>query len=101
MTFSETEGDQLKLAGMELAADNNKDRLALARHVAESIGLETGECTADAVGKKLKSLYGIETLGPAAGSIFKTSRWRWSGEFVKSSRVSNHSRLLRVWKYVG
>lgn len=99
-TFDARLSDQLKFEGMERAAFKGRDMLKLARHIAREIGLECGECTADAVGRRLKSDYGIESLGPAAGSIFKTPEWQWTGEFVKSRRVKNHSRLLRVWRLV-
>lgn len=88
---------------MGLAADNAKEQLTLARKVAASIATrrEDRTVTADDVGRVLKEVYGLDTLGPAAGSLFKTPDWEWTGRFTKSKRVTNHSRLLRVWKYVG
>lgn len=88
---------------MGLAADNAKEQLTLARKVAASIAARRGDrtVTADDVGRVLKEVYGLDTLGPAAGSLFKTPDWEWTGRFTKSKRVTNHSRLLRVWKYVG
>ena len=96
-------GEQLKLEGMERAAYSSKELLVIARKVATEIALQRmNQCvTADDVGRVLKNQYAIDSLGPAAGSIFKTSEWEWSGGFVKSKRVTNHSRLLREWRYIG
>ena len=96
-------GEQLRLSGMEMAADNARDYLLLARKVAVEVahGKFDNCVTADDVGRVLKADYGLDTLGPAAGSIFKTGDWEWTGNFRKSKRVTNHSRLLRVWRYIG
>ena len=100
MTFHDTKGEQLRLQGMGLAADNAQEVLAKAREVAASIALRRHDrcVTADDVGRIMKNVYGIDTMGPAAGSLFKTKDWEWSGRFAKSKRTSNHSRLLRVWR---
>ena len=102
-TFSETLGEQLKIEGMELATIPRKEQLEIARTVAAEIATRriTRCVTADDVGRVLQDRYGIESLGPAAGSIFKTSDWAWTGQYLKSKRVSNHSRMLREWKYIG
>jgi hypothetical protein len=103
VTFHDSKGEQLRLKGMGLAADNAKQQLALARRVAAQIALRRKDrtVTADDVGRILQEVYGLDTLGPAAGSMFKTPDWKWTGQFRKSKRVTNHSRLLRVWRYVG
>ena len=101
--FDRKRGEQLKLVGMEMAADNVKEPLELARAVAKEIALLKPDNTvcADEVGAEMESRYGLDTLGPAAGALFKTKDWRWSGRFIKSTRITNHGRLLRVWEYVG
>lgn len=101
--FDEKRGEKLKQQGMEQAADNARDYLHIAREVAQEIAKgRFDRCvTADDVGRVMKVDYGIDTLGPAAGSLFKTNNWKWTGEFRKSKRVTNHSRLLRVWQYIG
>ena len=93
--------EKLKREGMERAEDNAKSALELARELAVSLGIRNRFVNADDVGRLLKKAHGIDTLGPAAGSLFKGSLWVFSGSFVKSKRVTNHSRLLRVWEYVG
>jgi hypothetical protein len=37
-------------------------------------------------------------LGNAAGSIFKTDAWEFSGHWLPSKRKSNHARPVRVWR---
>lgn len=37
-------------------------------------------------------------LGNAAGSIFKTEAWEFSGHWLPSKRKSNHARPVRVWR---
>ena len=87
----------LKRHGMGLAADNKEELLHLARAVARNIAHLHGYAHADMVGRVLRG-YGIRTLGPAAGSIFKGGDWEWTGDWVKSKRITNHSRMLRVWR---
>lgn len=97
--FDALESERAKQEGMRVAADNRLDVLALARSIASDLGAQHGEVHADMVGRVLKDSYGIETLGPAAGSLFKTDQWEFTGRFKKSARVTNHSRLLRVWRF--
>ncbi len=40
-------------------------------------------------------------LGPAAGSVFRGSEWTATGRWLPSTRVSNHARMVRVWRWVG
>lgn len=101
--FHSSRGEQLRLSGMEMAADNAKEYLSLARKVAAQIARgRFDRCvTADCVGRVMKTDHGLDSLGPAAGSLFKTGDWEWTGKFRKSKRITNHSRLLREWRYVG
>jgi hypothetical protein len=98
--FDAARGEQLKFDGMAMAAANNQHVLKLARSVAKEVALgrASGTATSDDVGKILALRYEIPGMGPAAGSLFKTKEWEWTGDFVKSTRVSNHSRLIRVWR---
>jgi len=91
-------GQRLKKEGMAAAADHYSGNLETAREIARRIARSRGVVTADDVGRILKKYWNIDSLGPAAGSIFKGSEWQWTGEFRKSSRVTNHGRLLRVWR---
>lgn len=37
-------------------------------------------------------------LGPAAGSVFKTSDFEFTGKRVNSTLKSNHAREIKVWQ---
>lgn len=93
--------EKKKQEGMRLASMNRVEQLKLARGIARMLAHRNGDVNADEVGGQLYQLYKIKTLGPAAGSIFKEACWQFTGRFVKSARTTNHSRLLRVWRYVG
>lgn len=95
--FDSKRAEQLKQLGMDLGADNARTALHIARQVAEDICRRRGVVNADDVGRVLKHQYGIDTLGPAAGSIFKGKKWRFTGNWVKSKRTTNHSRMIREW----
>jgi len=88
---------QAKEDGMAKAAERKDSSLGLAREIAVEIATKKGIVTADDVGKELAAR-GCRDLGPAAGHIFSDKRFEWTGEFTKSSRVSNHARLLRIWR---
>ena len=101
--FHSTRGEQLRLNGMGMAADNSTEYLSLARKVAATIAKgRINRCaTADDVGRVLKDDYGLDSLGPAAGSIFRHPDWESTGARRRSKRITNHSRELRVWRYTG
>lgn len=100
--FDGDEGERQKQEGMDRAADNRAARLAIAREVARKLAVKrpTRSITADDVGRYMKD-NNLGELGPAAGSLFKTKDWEWTGERRNSRRVSNHSRELKVWRYIG
>ncbi len=99
--FDEGLGDKLKQQGMELAEDNARSSLEIARDIAVEISKSTnGLCDADQVGRVLKRDHDIDTLGPAAGSLFRGKHWRFTGNWVKSQRIVSHSRMIRQWLYV-
>jgi len=98
-TFDAYQGESLKRGGQELAADNRADLLDQARGIARSIAANgDGTCNADQVGIAMRQA-GMEELGPAAGSLFKGKEWEFTGDRVLSTRVSNHARELKVWRY--
>jgi hypothetical protein len=100
--FDAEESERLKQLGMAAAAGNNKAALDLGRRIARALGRQFGCVTADDVGRILKRDYNIASLGPAAGSLFKdpSKCWKWTGDWRKSARKTNHSRMIRVWEYV-
>lgn len=94
--FCWAESQRRKTDGIDRAAAAQPSNLELARSIAKKIASQKGTVTADDVGQQL-SLLSIET-GPWAGAIFKSSEWQFTGKWVPSQRVSNHGRMLRVWR---
>lgn len=88
-----------KEEGKALAAANRHDLLEIARDIAVRLAKEYGTVTADDVGRELeKDNIRVEDVGPAMGSLFAGKQWEFTGQRVKSSRVSNHARELKVWR---
>lgn len=97
--FDAIESDRLKHEGMKRAAGARSPLLDIARDRARRLAAMQGSVTMDDVTQQLlKEGFDIALLGPAAGSVFVPSEWEFTGQFIKSARVSNHSRLLRVWR---
>ena len=72
--------------------------LTLARDIARELCRISGSCTADDVGQILANFHGINSLGPAAGSLFKHPDFEPTGQLTKSIRKKNHARLIYVWR---
>lgn len=89
-----------KARGMAKAAAHHNELLEIARHVAEAIA-RCGDGTAnmDQVCIQLMIMdYNPADLGNAAGSVFKGNQWEFTGERVKSSKVSSHAREIKTWR---
>lgn len=96
--FDLAESQKRKEIGQQLAATANQSDLEIARSIAREICRRVGTVTADDVGQVLKQRHGIKSLGPVAGSLFKTGEFEHTGDYRKSKRVKNHARLLFVWR---
>lgn len=96
--FDAAASEARKLRGMETAAAARETDLDKARAIAREIASRHGTVNADEVGQMLFTKHGIKTLGPAAGSLFKGGEFEMTGDYVKSTRKKNHSRLLAVWR---
>ena len=94
--FDYAEAQAAKSRGMKRAASHRSDDLETARSIARHLAQTKGSVTADDVQKEL--IARDIDLGNAAGSIFKTKDFVWTGEFYHSERVIGHGNLLRVWK---
>jgi hypothetical protein len=94
--FDAIESQELKQAA--LAKLESADVLTMARTLARIHATRYGTVTADIVGRLMKERYDIATLGPAAGALFRGPEWEFTGQRVLSSRVSNHSREIKVWR---
>ena len=91
--FNLEEGLAAKEAILNLLGDVHEDRLEEARAVARAFAMRNGVVNADDV----QAETGI-SLGPAAGSLFRGTEWQFTGQWVPSARVTNHGRMLRVWR---
>ena len=96
--FNGKRSEQLKQRGLDLAADNVPTALEQAREIANDLARVFGTANSDEVGMVLKNIHGIDTLGPAAGSIFRGSEWEFTGNWIKSTRITNHGRMIREWR---
>lgn len=98
--FDLEKGEQLKEEGMAVAAMNRKEQLEVARGIAKELALSgDGTTSADLVAKELYERHGIETLGPAAGSLFRGDNWHQIG-YRKTTKASSHARPIGVWRWV-
>jgi hypothetical protein len=96
-------GIEARDAGIAQAARTKGTLLKLARNIAADLGRELGEVTADDVQRRLHDVHkiSIHALGNAAGAIFKTDDWEFTGRFVRSERVHARGNMLRVWRWKG
>ncbi len=96
--YEMNQSERGKQEGMDLAAINKAEALTLARVLAVALALrqQNREITSDMVGIAMTNR-GMRPLGPAMGSLFRDGNWQFTGKYVKSIKVSNHSRMLRVW----
>lgn len=96
--FSLPFGRALRNSAMVLAADSKREKLAYARYVAEGIARQRKSrlVTIDDVQENL--LKNNMDLGMAAGSVFKTQSWEFTGQYVQTKRASSHARHVKVWR---
>ena len=97
ITFDSKRAEKLAEEGIAKAEANQQENVALARDFAEDHARLYGTVTADDVRRHFDNL-DLPWLGPAAGSLFKDSRFEFTGRYVKSSAVARHGGLIRVWK---
>jgi len=98
--FDYAESVRLKEAGMTKAATNNPSGLELARTTAIEICPVGEAITADDVFRSMMERGFVKCIGPASGSLFKSGRWAFTGDRVKSMRKTNHARELKVWRRI-
>ena len=97
MLFDADQAEELKQEGISAAAKTQRALLKEARDIAKAIATIKPKISADDVQRELiRRGHDPADLGNAAGAIFKANCWRPVG-FKKSRRVSNHSRVIRVW----
>jgi len=92
------EGERRKREGMAAAAQSKDSQLGYARELAMDLArANDGICDADMVAEALER-EGRTGLGNAAGSLFLTHVWEFTGLRVKSKRAHAHANELKVWR---
>jgi hypothetical protein len=94
-------GLELKEAGIAQASASRNDLINKVRAQLELIARGRADrcVTADDYQPFLEAIgLSSEDLGNAAGSVFKSDNWEFTGHFVPSKRVSNRGRYVRVWR---
>lgn len=98
--FSVAQAETDKVYGMAVAAAAKVERLAIAKRLAFGITPIGGTCTADDVFMAMLERGYDPYLGNAAGSLFRSLEWEFTGEWETSKRTTNHGRQNRVWRRV-
>ena len=97
-TFSAEVAEIARIVGMRSAAMSRKEMLEAARNAVRLVALARPSRTATADDAQKFLVAANLTLGNAAGSLFLTKDWIFTGHFKPSERVSNHGRFNRVWR---
>ena len=97
--FAWADSQAAKADGIASAETNRETSLQRARRIARQLAeaAPNREITADDVGRRLQEL-NLPQLGPEAGALFKGGDWTFTGKRVRSTRVSNHAREIKVWR---
>ncbi len=101
--FDLQKSEDLKAEGMGRAAAVREVDVEKAREIARMLCRgkrsegKDPTINADEVGKYMED-HGFKNLGAAAGSIFRSKEFEFTGERINSARESNHARELKVWR---
>jgi hypothetical protein len=92
-------GEALKSAGMSAARDAKADAVGYARELALDIARSREDrcCWMYLVNEALAA-EGKPGLGNAAGSVFLSSAWEWSGQLAKDPRPHAHANETKIWR---
>ena len=99
--FDVLEARHQKRVGMAAAADAKPDLLQVARQAAEWCAefQHWNTCTSDDVAERMTELgHSYDDLGNARGSIFRSKKWIFTGDYVQSKRPASHAREIKVWR---
>ncbi len=100
-TFSLFTGAVARDAGISQAAESRNALVEKARRYLRTLARERGNhCVTadDAVEYLVKIGESERALGNAAGSLFRSHEWEATGCWTPSTRISNHARMVRVWR---
>jgi predicted RNase H-like nuclease len=97
--YDAIEGERQKDEGMAAAAMARAELLTIAREIARHLAYDRWDrcISADDVLQHME-IRRYPSLGPAAGSLFQTPEWEFTGQRIKSVRISNHAREIKVWR---
>ena len=97
--FDVLEARHQKRVGMAAAADAKPDLLEIARQAAEFCAKTHWIVCSDDVARRMADLgFSYDDLGNARGSIFRSKKWIFTGEYVQSKRPASHAREIKVWR---
>jgi hypothetical protein len=92
-------GESLKRQGMAAARDAKADAVGYARELAYDIARSRADRTCHmALVNEALAAEGKPGLGNAAGSVFATNVWEFTGQRVKDTRAHAHSNEIKVWR---
>ena len=77
---------------------NNADYLKTARSIARMICRVRGTVTADDVRRETERMGIAPKSSVAYGALFKSPEWEFTGDWMQSSYITNHSRAIRKWR---
>lgn len=88
-------------AGMDQACESRNDLVNRVRNYVEYLAKQrVGRlATADDCAEFLEKVgMSSRDLGNAAGAIFRTDDWEFTGAWTPSRRKTNNARPIRVWR---
>jgi hypothetical protein len=100
-TFSLFAGTQARDLGIATASGSRNPLVEKVRQFLRTLARDRDGrlVTADDAYQYLRQIGEQESvLGNAAGALFKSSEWEFTGCWTPSKRVSNHARMVRVWR---
>ena len=89
-----------KEAGIVRASTSRPEWLVIAKCIALELGAH-GAVTADAVQVEISRQYQIYKpvmLGSAAGAIFRSKVWEFTGQVVPSRRLGRNANMIKCWR---
>lgn len=91
LNFDHPTGEQLKLIGLDQVSDHAANWLKEARSIALNVWRKHGEVCADDIRPCIRAPHHPNAWVAVFKSGWKSIGWK------KSTTVSNHARMIRVW----
>ncbi len=90
-----------KEAGIARASRSRSEWLVIAKGIAVRLGIRGAIVTADLVQVELARQYlryKPLMLGNAAGAIFRSKVWEFTGRMVPSARLGRKANMIKCWR---